>query len=103
MNPSVYVCRLFVRIGKMSDSVVADGLIECCPDEWQTVVNEHPLSFVTVESCKKHRFPVYATIRKLLPIPCLRILHVPLYLVVGDFGVNLGRRDMLCLDPLRYR
>lgn len=34
-----HVCRLFVRIGKMSDSVVADGLIECCPDEWQTVVN----------------------------------------------------------------
>lgn len=28
-----------VRIGKMSDSVMADGLIECCPDEWQTVVN----------------------------------------------------------------
>ena len=29
----------FADAGKMSDSVVADGLIECCPDEWQTVVN----------------------------------------------------------------
>lgn len=38
--------------------------------------------------------PSYCAIRNLSPISCLQFLHVPLYLVVVDFGVNLGRRDM---------
>ena len=33
----------------------------------------------------------------------LQILHVPLYLVVGDFGVNLRRGDMFVPQHLRYR